>query len=106
MASMLALTRSSSALVAMSGDHHFGHHRLARALCRFDRRLEDGARLHLGDLRIGDREPTAAEAEHRVELVQVAGAVGELLRVGPSRASFGVSALARTPSVRTASAQP
>ena len=35
-------------------DHHLGHHRLARALCRLDRGLEDGARLHLGDLGIGD----------------------------------------------------
>ncbi len=28
------------------------------------------------------REAAAAEAEHRIELVQLAGAVGELLRVG------------------------
>ena len=36
-----------------------------------DRALEDGARLHLGDFRIGDGEAHAAEAEHRVELVQL-----------------------------------
>ena len=35
-----------------------------------DRRLEDRARLHLGDFRIGDGEAAAAEAEHRIELVQ------------------------------------
>ena len=33
--------------------------------------LEDGARLHLGDLGIGDAETAAAMAEHRVELVQL-----------------------------------
>ena len=39
-----------------------------------DRGLEDRAGLHLGDLGIGDGEPAAAEAEHRVELVQLARA--------------------------------
>ncbi len=34
-------------------------------------RFEDGARLHLGDLRIGDAETAAAMSEHRVELVQL-----------------------------------
>ena len=33
--------------------------------------FEDGARLHLGDLGIGDAEAAAAVAEHRVELVQL-----------------------------------
>ena len=33
--------------------------------------LDDGARLHLGDLRIGDAEADATVAEHRVELVQL-----------------------------------
>ena len=37
-----------------------------------DRRLEDGARLHLGDLGIADGEPAATEAEHRIELGQLA----------------------------------
>ena len=32
--------------------------------------LEDRARLHLGDLRVGDAEPAAAVAEHRVRLVR------------------------------------
>ena len=71
-ASMRALTRSSSALVAISGTITSRHHRLAGALAGLDRRLEDRARLHLGDLRIGDREAAAAEAEHRIELVQLA----------------------------------
>ena len=39
-----------------------------------DRGLEDRARLHLGDLGIGDRQAAAAVAEHRVELVQLRGA--------------------------------
>ena len=71
--------------LGLGGDqrhHHFRHDRLAGALAGLDRGLEDGARLHLGDLRIGDREAAAAEAEHRVELVQLARAVGELLRIG------------------------
>ena len=34
-------------------------------------RLDDRARLHLGDFRIGDPEADAAVAEHRVELVQL-----------------------------------
>ena len=34
-------------------------------------RLDDRARLHLGDLGIGDAEAHAAVAEHRVELVQL-----------------------------------
>ena len=77
---MRALTRSSSTLPAISGTD-LRHHRLAGAPAGGDRRLENGARLHLGDLRIGDRQAAAAEAEHRVELVQLAGAIGELLRI-------------------------
>jgi hypothetical protein len=34
------------------------------------RRLEDGAGLHLGDLGVGDAQAAAAVAEHGVELVQ------------------------------------
>ena len=37
----------------------------------FDRALEDRARLHLGDFGIAHRQAHAAEAEHRVELVQL-----------------------------------
>ena len=39
------------------------------------RRLEDGARLHRRDLGIADAEAAAAEAEHRVELVQLLDAL-------------------------------
>ena len=49
-------------------------------LAGLDGRLEDGARLHLGDLGIGDGQPAAAMAEHRVELVQRLGALPELVR--------------------------
>ena len=37
--------------------------------------LEDRPRLHLGDLGIDDAQPAAAEAEHRVELVQLLDAL-------------------------------
>ena len=33
--------------------------------------LENGARLHLGDFGIEDAEAAAAQAQHRVELVQL-----------------------------------
>ena len=69
----------------LAGDqrhHDFRRDRLAGFAADFGRGLEDGARLHLGDFRIGDGEPAAAKAEHRIELVQFAGAVGELLRIG------------------------
>ena len=59
--------------------HDFGHHQSAGLVACLDRRLEDGARLHLGDLRIGDRESAAAMAEHRVELMQRLGALPELV---------------------------
>ena len=39
--------------------------------------LEDGPGLHLGDLGIDDAQPAAAEAEHRVELVQRLDALGD-----------------------------
>ncbi len=74
--------------LGLGGDerhHDLRHHGRAGRAAGFDRGLEDGARLHLGDLRIGDGEPTAAEAEHRVELVQFAGAVGEQFRIGAHR---------------------
>ena len=57
--------------LGLGGDqrhHHLRHHRLAGALAGLDRGLEDRARLHLGDLGIGDGDAAAAEAEHRVEL--------------------------------------
>jgi hypothetical protein len=42
------------------------------------RRLEDGAGLHLGDLGVGDAQPAAAVAQHGVELVQVLHAHADL----------------------------
>ena len=42
-------------------------------------RLDDRARLHGGDLGIDDAQPAAAEAQHRVELVQVGDLGGDLL---------------------------
>ena len=63
-------------------DHHFRHHRFAGPLCRCDGSLEDGACLHLGDLRVGDCEAAAAKSQHRIELVQLTGAVGQFLRIG------------------------
>ena len=95
MASMRALTRSNSALVAISGTITSRHHRLAGALCRFDRGLEDGARLHLGDFRIGDRDAAAAEAEHRVELRQIPGAVGDF--PGSTPIACATSAISLSP---------
>jgi hypothetical protein len=53
---------------------------------RFDRGFEDGARLHLGDLGVGDGEAAAAEAEHRIEFGEIAGAVGQPPRIGVHRA--------------------
>ena len=49
--------------------------RLEAFLGRIGRGFEDGARLHLGDFRILDTETAAAEAEHRVELMQLVHAV-------------------------------
>ena len=44
---------------------------LRPSFAQLARRLDDGARLHLGDLGIGDAEAHAAVAEHRVELVEL-----------------------------------
>jgi hypothetical protein len=41
--------------------------------------LEDGAGLHLGNFRVGDRQPAAAMAQHRVELVQLIDAGAQQL---------------------------
>jgi len=54
----------------------------AGALGGFARRLEDGARLHFGDLGIGERQPAATKTQHWIELVELASAIGELLGVG------------------------
>ena len=55
-------------------DHDLGQDRLA-ALLDLDRRLDDRADLHVADLGIDDRQAAAAEAEHRVELVELLDAV-------------------------------
>ena len=61
-------------LEADERDHDFGLH-LDLLLRDVGGGFEDGARLHLGDLRIGDAEAAAAVAEHRVELVQLRDAL-------------------------------
>src|SRR5438874_2519640 len=62
--------------------HDLGHHRLSRAFRGRGRRLENGARLHLRYLGISDRQTAAAKPEHRVELLQLAGAIGKLVGIG------------------------
>ena len=63
-------------------NHDLGNH--LDALLRHQHHgFEDGARLHLGDLGIGDAEAAAAVAEHRVELVQILHALGDLVRTQP-----------------------
>ena len=61
-------------LEADERNHDFGLH-LDLLLRDIGRGFEDGAGLHLGDLRIGDAETAAAVAEHRVELVQLVHAL-------------------------------
>ena len=57
------------------------------ALADQERRLEDRARLHLVDLGVDDAEPAAAQAQHRVRLLQLgeAAAHGLELDVGGLR---------------------
>ena len=62
--------------------HDFRRHLDAGRALRLDRGLENGARLHFGDFRISNRQTAAAEAEHRIELVQFARAIRELFRIG------------------------
>ena len=66
--------------------HHLEADGLAGALLGFDRRFEDRARLHLGDFRIRNRKAAAAEAQHRIELGEIAGAISEPARIGVHRA--------------------
>ena len=78
--------RSSSFRVATSGIMISGITVLPAFFCTSADGLEDGAGLHLVDLGIGDAEPAAAMAEHRVELVQLVGArldLGHRRRRGP-----------------------
>ncbi len=57
-------------------DHDLRHDRIA-ALGDLMGGLEDRARLHLVDLGIGNAEPAAAMAEHRVELVEFVRAMAQ-----------------------------
>ena len=62
------------------GDHERDHdlrNRRRSLLGNVERRFEHGARLHLVDLGINDRQPAAAEAEHRIALGQLLHARGE-----------------------------
>ena len=52
-------------------------------LARLDRRLEDGAGLHLDDLGIAHEQPRAALAEHRVELAERGDAAAQLATLTP-----------------------
>ena len=58
-----------SLLEAGERDHDLGLH-LNLQLHHIGGGFEDGAGLHLGNLRAGDAEAAAAVAEHRVELVE------------------------------------
>ncbi len=60
-------------------DHDLRLHGLARLLLDQRRRLEDGAGLHLVDLGIGDAEPAAAMAQHRVGFLQHRRALGDMV---------------------------
>ena len=80
-ASIVARTWSSSLRMPTSGTMISGVDRLAGRLRRLRRRLEDGARLHLGDLRIGDEQPAAAMAEHRVGFGQRDHALAQQRRI-------------------------
>ena len=76
---MRSRTISSSAAVGDKRHHDLRDRRRAGAARHLGRRLENGARLHLGDLGIGNRKPHAAMAKHRVELVQLGDAVAQRL---------------------------
>src|ERR1035437_2845398 len=76
-------------------DHDFGDHLHALLEDLYDR-FEDGARLHFGDLGIGDAETAAAVPQHGVELVEFFDAleqVGddglEILDLGAELLVFG-----------------
>ena len=61
-------------------DHDLGND-LRSFLVQAARGLDDRARLHLGDFRVGDPEADTAMAEHRVELVQLLDAGEQLFLV-------------------------
>ena len=81
--------------VADERDHDLGLDRDA-LLRHLQRGLEDGARLHARDLRIGDAEAAAAVAEHGVELVQLLDRAQQLLQLARSPAWFFASPFARS----------
>ena len=59
-------------------DHDFRFHFHA-GLLHFGCGFEHRARLHLGNFRIDQTQPATAETEHRVELVQLVDAFGNLI---------------------------
>src|ERR1019366_5593219 len=61
-------------------NHDFGQN-LNTLLRYLNGGFEDGAGLHLGDLRVSDAETAAAMAEHGVEFVQVFHAVQEIRKI-------------------------
>ena len=62
-------------------NHDFRFNRFSGGFLDLRCGLEDRARLHLGDFRIGNCQTATAEAEHRIELVQLARTVRQLARV-------------------------
>ncbi len=56
--------------VSHQGNHDLGNN-LQPFLVQPAGRLDDGASLHLGDLRVRDAEPHAPMTEHRVEFVEL-----------------------------------
>ncbi len=59
-------------------NHDLGFH-LNPLLLNFRGSFEHRAGLHLGDFRIYQAQATATESEHRIELVQLFDALGDLV---------------------------
>ena len=68
-------------------DHDF-RPRVDLALAQVGGRLHDRAHLHASDLGVEDRQAHAAQAQHRVGLVQLLDASQDLLPLGQSRRVF------------------
>ena len=81
-------------LEADERDHHFGMHFDALGL-HDRRRFEYRARLHRGDLRVVDAQATPAQAQHRVELVELADALFDRRRRAGVGSHPGARALRR-----------
>ena len=64
-------------------DHDLGHDGAAGVSLDLGRGLEDGAGLHLVDLGEQDAQPAAAQAEHRVALLEVGEAAPDHADVDP-----------------------